>query len=145
MSFWTRLVYLRKWRLARELLALYGVEIPGSVQIGQDFDLVHRGTGTVIHPRTVIGNRVRIYHQVTIGRADAHLPIHQSAMDHVVIEDDVVLFPGAKVLGGPGITRVGRGTIVGANAVLTGSTGENEIWGGVPAHKLAMRKAPAES
>jgi len=35
--------------------------------------------------------------------------------------------------------RVGRGTVVGANAVLLESTGENELWAGVPARKVGLR------
>ncbi|WP_166980712.1 serine O-acetyltransferase [Paramicrobacterium fandaimingii] len=140
MNLTERLVARRRFRLVRELLLIYGIEIPASVRVGSDFQMVHRGLGTVIHPSTVIGDRVRIYHQVTIGRADGHVPASKSKMERIEIGDDVVLFPGAKVLGGPGITRVGSGTIVAANAVLTKSTGENEIWGGVPAVKIADRR-----
>jgi len=140
MKLFNRLVYLRKWRLAREILALYGVEIPADVQIGADFQLIHRGFGTVIHPTTRIGDRVRIYHNVTIGRADAHLPAEQTKMQHVEIGDDAVLFPGSVVLGGPGITRLGKGTILAANAVLIQSTGENEVWAGVPARRVSTRR-----
>ena len=50
-----------------------------------------------------------------------------------------MLFPGCKVLGGAGITRIGRGTIVGANAVVLGSTGEDEIWAGNPARCVGRR------
>lgn len=133
------LIWHRNNIFAREILALYGVEIPASVKIGKNFRLEHRGFGTVIHPSTVIGDRVRIYHQVTIGRMDAHLPATKSKMEKIVIGDDVVLFPGSKILGGFGVTHVGRGTIVAANAVLTQSTGEFEIWGGVPAKKISIR------
>jgi serine O-acetyltransferase len=136
------LVERRRYRVAREILALYGVEVPREVQIGREFQLVHRGYGTVIHPNTVIGDRVRIYHQVTIGRADAHLPAEMSEFRGVEIGDDAVLFPGAKILGGTGITRVGNGTVIAANSVLTRSTGENEIWGGVPARILRSRGEP---
>jgi serine O-acetyltransferase len=140
MKFIDRLVYWRRYRLAREILALYGVEIGATVEIGEDFQLLHRGFGTVIHPDTTIGDRVRIFHQVTIGRADAHILREHSKMLRVVIEDDVILFPGAKILGGEGITRVGLGTIVAANAVLLNSTGDNEVWAGVPARRIAARQ-----
>lgn len=76
---------------------------------------------------------------MTIGQKDAHVPYEQNNMERVEIGDDVILFPGAKVLGGAGVTRVGNGTIVAANAVLMQSTGENEIWGGVPARKIGDR------
>lgn len=136
MGFIGRLVSLRGSVVGRELLYLYGVEIPSTVKIGKNFQLLHRGIGTVIHPQTVIGDDVRIYHQVTIGRADAHLPREDSPMVSIEIGDGAVLFPGAKVLGGPGVTRIGRGTIIAANAVVTQSTGDYETWAGIPARRV---------
>lgn len=139
MSVLQGLVRWRRFRLVREILMLYGLDFPASVTTGSDLQLIHRGSGCVFHPKTRIGNRVQIYHQVTIGRADAHVPDQRSAMDWIEIGDDVVIFPGAKVLGGKGVTRIGNGTIIAANAVLIGSTGENEIWGGVPARRIGLR------
>jgi serine O-acetyltransferase len=137
------LIYKRKHRAARELLLLIAnLDVPAAVKIGHDLLIQHRGMGTVIHPLTRIGNRVTVYHQVTIGRADAHIPMHLSEMEHIEIGDDVVLYPGAKVLGGPGVTRIGTGTIIAANAVLTSSTGDWEVWGGVPAKRLKSRLPP---
>ncbi|WP_194385202.1 serine O-acetyltransferase [Microbacterium luteum] len=139
MNLTERLVARRRSRIARELLLLYGIEFPAEVEVGEQFRMVHRGLGTVIHPRTRIGDRVRIFHQVTIGRGDGHLPAADSKMEYIEIGDDAVLFPGAKVLGGDGVTRIGQGTIVAANAVITKSTGDWEVWGGVPARKIADR------
>jgi serine O-acetyltransferase len=133
----TSLVYARTWpivgRLAYYLLKLLGVEIPRSVPIGRDFELAHGGVGVVIHSRSVIGERVKIYPGVILGRADIHRPMEQSRFEGIAIEDDVILAPGAKVLCKEGILRVRQGTVVGANAVLLESTGANEIWAGVPA------------
>lgn len=143
MALTETLIRYRRSRISRALLVLLGIDFPGRVQVGKDLKMVHRGLGTVVYPRTEIGDRVRIYHQVTIGRKDAHIPIERSAFERIEIGDDVVLFPGSKVLGGNGVTRVGNGTILAANAVLMTSTGENEIWGGVPAKKLGDR-VPAE-
>ncbi len=142
-DFYTRLVYARSapaigW-LAYYLLKALGVEIPRSVPIGEGFELAHGGFGVVIHSKTVIGKRVKIYPGVGTGRADIYRPIHESRFEGIVIEDDVILSPGAKVLGKEGILRVGRGTVIGANAVLLESTGENEIWAGIPARKVGMR------
>ena len=127
--------------LAYYALKLLGVEIPRSVQVGRDFELAHGGFGVVIHPNTVIGERVKVYPGVGLGRADIHRPAEQSRFAGIVIEDDVILSPGAKVLCKEGTLRVGRGTVVGANAVLLNSTGENEIWAGVPARCLGRRDA----
>ncbi len=142
-DFYSRLVYARKWpligRLAYYSLKLLGVEIPRSVEIGPDFYLVHGGYGVVIHPHTTIGERVKIYPGVSLGRADIHIPADQSAFEGINIEDDVILSPGAKILCKQGVLRVGKGTVVGANAVLLHSTGEREIWAGIPAEKLRDR------
>ena len=140
---YSTLVYARTkpiiGRLAYYMLKILGVEIPRSVQIGQDIELVHGGFGVVIHSRTVIGDRVKIYPSATVGRADIYLPIEKSHFEGVVIEDDVILCPGCKVLCRQGVMRLGRGSVVGANAVLLNSTDENEIWAGVPARLVNRR------
>jgi serine O-acetyltransferase len=56
-----------------------------------------------------------------------------------VVEDDVILAPGAKVLARQGVLTVGRGSVVGANAVLLESTRPGEIWAGVPARCVGRR------
>lgn len=143
-DFYTSLVYARRSRLfgkfAYFLLKLLGAEIPCPVKIGQDFLLLHGGFGVVIHPWTTIHDRVRVYPGVTLGRADVHHPIEKSAFKGFEVEDDVILASGAKILGKDGILHIGRGTIVAANAVLLQSTGENEIWAGVPARCVGKRE-----
>jgi serine O-acetyltransferase len=138
------LVYARRWPLAGWLayyaLKLLGVEIPRSVEIGEEFYLVHGGVGVVIHPKTKIGNKVKIYPGVTLGRADVHKPVEESKFEGIIIEDDALLSPGAKVLGKAGVLKVAKGTVLGANAVLLESTKENEIWAGVPAKRVGMRQ-----
>jgi len=139
----TRLVYLRRLpligRLAYYALKLLGVEIPVSVKIGAGFELAHGGFGVVIHPQTVIGAHVKVYPGVTLGRADIYRPISASAFEGILVEDDVILAPGAKVLCKHGVLRLGRGSVVGANAVLLESTGDGEIWAGVPARCIGHR------
>jgi serine O-acetyltransferase len=140
---YTRLVYARRsplvGKLAYYLLKLLGVEIPRTVRIGPGFELAHGGFGVVIHPRTTIGSRVKVYPGVTLGRADIHRPSSQSKFEAIVIEDDAILSPGAKILCKEGVLRVGRGSVVGANAVLLESTGEDEVWAGVPARYMGKR------
>jgi serine O-acetyltransferase len=140
---YTRLVYARNaplvGKLAYYALKLLGIEIPLSVRVGEDFELAHGGFGVVIHSKAQIGARVKIYPGVGVGRADIYRPSDQSAFEGIVIEDDVILSPGAKVLCGEGILRVRRGTVVGANAVLLESTGEGEIWAGIPAKQVGHR------
>jgi len=143
-DFFTRLLYARQkplvGRLAYILLKFHGAEIPRSVKLGHEVTLEHGGTGVVVHSRTEIGSRVKIYPGVTLGRADVHLEAGQSSFEGIHIGDDVILSSGAKVLCREGVLRVGRGTIVGANAVLLQSTGEYEIWAGVPAQKIGLRE-----
>jgi serine O-acetyltransferase len=66
--------------------------------------------GIVIHRNAVIGSRVTLMHQVTIGSK------HPADPGAPVIEDNVCIGAGAKILGA---VRVGRGATVGANAVVT--------------------------
>jgi len=143
-DFYTALVYARNWpgvgRLAYLILKLLGIEIPRSVRVGKHFELAHGGFGVVIHSQAQIGERVKIYPGVSLGRADIYLPIDQSRFEGIVVEDDVILAPGAKVLCKNGVLRVGRGSVVGANAVLLDSTGEYEIWAGVPARCVGKRE-----
>ncbi len=144
-DFPTKLVYGRVYpiwgRFSYYLLKVIGVEIPLSVSIGDDFELAHGGVGVVVHPNTQIGDRVRIYPGVTLGRADIHKPINHSEFEGIVIEDDVIISPGAKVLCKRGVLNVKRGSIIGANAVLLESTGENEIWAGIPAICVGKRES----
>ena len=139
----TSLVYARRWpilgQLAYYALKLLGVEIPRGVAVGRDFELAHGGVGVVVHSRSKIGDRVKMYPGVTLGRADIYKPMGQSLFQGVVIEDDVILAPGAKVLCKEGVLVVRCGTVVGANAVLLQSTGENEVWAGVPARCIGRR------
>ena len=143
-DFYTALVYAREVPVigvfAYYVLKLMGVEIPRSVEFGKDFTLVHGGFGVVIHPSTKIGDRVKVYPGVTLGRADIHLPIDESPFKGICVEDDVILSPGAKILGGEGLLHLGKGTVVGANAVLLESTEPGEIWAGVPARRVGHRE-----
>jgi serine O-acetyltransferase len=83
-----------------------------------------------------------MYPGVNLGRADVHLPFEISKFEAIAIEDDVILAPGSKVLCKEGVLYVRRGTVIGANAVLLESTGENEIWAGVPAKCIGIRDHP---
>lgn len=109
------------------------------MEIGPGFLLHHGGMGVVIHPKTSIGANVGIYPGVTLGRADVYRPAAESRFEGIVVADEVILGSGAKILCNEGILRIGRGTVVGANAVLTQSTGEYEIWAGIPAKKVGER------
>ena len=142
MSLIASLVYARRGpfgRVAKELLAIYGVEVPSTVEVGPGLKVLHRGFGTVIHGSTHIGSNVTVYHGVTVGRADPWVPGERSTMKRVVIGDGAILCAGAKILCKRGTLHIGAGSVIGANAVLTQSTGPNEIWAGAPARKVGAR------
>ena len=71
--------------------------------------------GIVIERGVSLGSRITVMHQVTIGRKDPVVP-REHGGNLAVIEDNVFIGAGAKVLGP---VRIGRGATVGANAVVT--------------------------
>ncbi|MCG8420153.1 MAG: serine acetyltransferase [Proteobacteria bacterium] len=98
-----------------------GIDIHPGARIGESFFIDH-GTGVVIGETTEIGARVRIYQGVTLGalsiRRDAGRP-SQTERRHPTIEDDVVIYAGATILGGD--TIIGRGAVIGGNCWVTSS------------------------
>jgi len=96
---------------------LTGIDINPGASIGQHFCIDH-GTGVVIGQTAVIGNSVKIYQGVTLGALSVNKE-DATAKRHPTIEDDVVIYAGATILGGN--TVVGRGSIIGGNVWLTRS------------------------
>lgn len=98
-----------------------GIDIHPGAKIGAHFFIDH-GTGVVIGETAVLGQRVRLYQAVTLGArsftADAQGRLHKGAPRHPIVEDDVVIYAGATVLGR---ITVGRGSIIGGNVWLTRS------------------------
>jgi len=94
-----------------------GIDIHPGATIGRNFFIDH-GTGIVIGETTVIGDNVKIYQGVTLGalstRGGQKL---RGKRRHPTIEDDVVIYAGASILGGE--TVIGRGSIIGSNAFIT--------------------------
>ncbi|WNG59772.1 serine acetyltransferase [Archangium gephyra] len=94
-----------------------GVDIHPGATIGRRFVIDH-GTGVVIGETTLIGTGVKIYQGVTLGA----LQVQKGLADkkrHPTIEDDVVVYANATILGGG--TVVGRGSIIAGNAFITHS------------------------
>jgi serine O-acetyltransferase len=141
----TTLVLAQQWPLVGKVIRVFvwlllGVDVPQSVRIGPDFTLMHRGTGVVIHRNTTIGAGVRVFPGVTVG--SRRVGDEDTGTCRFEIADGAVLGSGAKILGGDQLLRVGRNTVVGANAVLTTSTGDDEVWVGVPARCIRRRGKP---
>jgi len=97
-----------------------GIDIHPGARIGESFFIDH-GTGVVIGETTDIGNWVKIYQGVTLGALSVERKL-AGAKRHPTIQDHVVLYAGATVLGGS--TVIGKGAIVGGNVWLTESVKE---------------------
>jgi serine O-acetyltransferase len=98
-----------------------GIDIHPGAQIGAGFFIDH-GTGVVIGETAVIGQRVRIYQAVTLGAkrfaTDAEGNLQKGQPRHPIVEDDVVIYAGATVLGR---ITIGHGSTIGGNVWLTRS------------------------
>ena len=81
---------------------------------------------------------MRIFQGVTIGKSR---PLDSSQKEGgCLVKEDAILCAGCKILFGEEKLVVGQGTVIGANVVLTQSTGDWEIWAGIPAKKIGNRK-----
>jgi len=101
-----------------------GIDIhPGAV-IDESFFIDH-GTGVVIGETAIIGKHVRIYQAVTLGAkrfpTDEEGNLIKGNARHPIVEDDVVIYAGATVLGR---ITIGRGSAIGGNVWLTHSVPE---------------------
>jgi serine O-acetyltransferase len=99
-----------------------GVDIHPGARIGRSFFIDH-GTGTVIGETTDIGNNVKLYQGVTLGALsfpkNERGELIRGTKRHPTVEDDVVIYAGATILGGE--TVVGRGCVIGGSVWLTAS------------------------
>jgi len=107
--------------VAEEAHSLTGIDIHPGAEIGSGFFIDH-GTGVVIGETAVIGERVRIYQAVTLGAksfpTDERGNLQKGLPRHPIVEDDVVIYAGATVLGR---ITIGKGSIIGGNVWLTRS------------------------
>jgi serine O-acetyltransferase len=102
--------------------SITGIDIHPGATIGSGFFIDH-GTGVVIGETAEIGNRVKLYQGVTLGALsfakDEEGRMIRGKKRHPTIEDDVVIYAGATILGGS--TVIGRGSVIGGNVWLTRS------------------------
>jgi serine O-acetyltransferase len=114
---------------------LFAMVLPASVCLGRDVLLGYQGLGVVVHADSVIGDRVVLASGVTIGGTGTRPGVP-------VIEDDVYVGSGAKLLGP---IRIGRGSRIGANAVVLTDVPPGSVAVGVPARIMlgaAGRSSP---
>jgi serine O-acetyltransferase len=131
------LIAIRYYRLGRALYLLgapllarlisqiahskTAIDIHPGAEIGHSFFIDH-GTGVVIGQTTIIGDRVRIYQAVTLGaksfQADEDGNLVKGVLRHPIVENDVVIYAGATILGR---ITIGAGSVIGGNVWLTQS------------------------
>jgi serine O-acetyltransferase len=104
-----------------------GIDIHPGAEIGRGFFIDH-GTGVVIGATAVIGANVRLYQAVTLGakrfKSDPNGALVKGDARHPIIEDDVVIYAGATILGR---ITVGRRSTIGGNVWLTQSVPADSI------------------
>ena len=101
--------------------SLTGIDIHPGADIGESFVIDH-GTGVVIGETTVIGKNVRIYQGVTLGALSLPKDAGERLRGqkrHPTIEDDVIVYSGATILGGD--TVIGARSVIGGNVWITKS------------------------
>ena len=115
-------------RLMAEIAhARTGIDIHPGATIGSGFFIDH-GTGVVIGETAVIGDNVRIYQAVTLGAR--HFPtddegsVIKGDARHPIVEDDVVIYAGATILGR---ITIGHGSTIGGNVWLTKDVPPNSV------------------
>ncbi len=120
-----------------------GIDIHPGATIGPGFFVDH-GTGVVIGETAIIGARVRLYQHVTLG---ARTPIGERAPGplerharHPIVEDDVVIYAGATILGR---VTIGRGTTIGGNVWLLDDVPPGSVVVQPAARITATGEAPA--
>ena len=98
-----------------------GIDIHPGAQIGNSFFIDH-GTGVVIGETAILGNHVRLYQAVTLGAKrfaqDDNGVLVKGYPRHPIVEDNVVIYAGATILGR---ITIGRDSIIGGNVWLTHS------------------------
>ncbi len=113
-----------------------GIDIHPGAEIGEFFAIDH-GTGVVIGSTCIIGNHVKIYQGVTLGAKSFELDENNNPVKgiprHPIVEDNVVIYAGATILGR---VTIGKNSIVGGNVWLTRS---------LPPHSKVIRDRPKEN
>jgi serine O-acetyltransferase len=96
-----------------------GIDIHPRAQIGEKFTIDH-GTGVVIGSTSIIGKNVKIYQGVTLGAKSFPLDENGNPIKgiprHPIVEDDVVIYAGATILGR---VTIGKGSVIGGNVWVT--------------------------
>jgi len=96
-----------------------GIDIHPKAEIGEQFTIDH-GTGVVIGSTSILGKNVKIYQGVTLGAKSFPLDENGNPIKgiprHPIVEDDVVIYAGATILGR---ITIGKGSVIGGNVWVT--------------------------
>ena len=103
--------------------SITGVDIHPKASIGKSLFIDH-GTGVVIGATTKIHNNVKIYQGVTLGAKNVFFEKNIDKR-HPTIEDDVIIYANATILGGD--TIIGKSSVIGGNVWLTKSVPSNSM------------------
>ena len=125
---WKKNAFILSRLIAEYAHSKTGIDIHPAATIGESFFIDH-GTGIVIGETAVIGKNVKIYQGVTLGALTVSKD-KASEKRHPTIEDDVVIYANATILGGN--TTIGKGAVIGGNVWITNS---------IPAQSLVFHKS----
>lgn len=130
--FWVRKFFLIARSISQLNRFITGIEIHPGASIGNRFFIDH-GMGVVIGETAEVGNNVTIYHGVTLGGVST-----EKGKRHPTIADNVVVGAGAKILGA---IDIGKGSRIGANAVVVKTVPADSVVVGVPG-QIVKRERP---
>lgn len=117
----------------RAVEVVSGIRLHRETEIGERPHLIH-GRDVRVHPKAILGARVGLMHGVTIGTG-------MTEEGAPILEDDVFVGAGAKILGP---VRIGRGAIIAANSLVITDIPAGAHAMGVPARPLPKRREVAE-
>ena len=125
---WKKGAFILSRLIAEYAHSRTGIDIHPAATIGESIFIDH-GTGIVIGETAVIGKNVKIYQGVTLGALTVSKD-KASEKRHPTIEDNVVIYANATILGGN--TTIGKGAVIGGNVWITSS---------IPAQSLVFHKS----